>query len=60
MAHSKHITGVFNTEEELYDAVVNSERRTQKETAKDCGVSSSKVSDILIQERMRSKSWRRK
>ena len=60
MAHSKHITGVFNTEEELYDAVVNSQRRTQKETARDCGVSASKVSDILIQERMRSKAWRRK
>ena len=50
-------TGRFDTWEELYTAVTTSMRRTQKETASDCGVSPSMVSGILIQERMRSRAW---
>jgi hypothetical protein len=58
MAGRKAPPGIFDTEEELYHAVVNSTRRTQKETARDCGISPTRVSDILAQERIKSRLWR--
>ena len=60
MARGVITTGKFDTWEELYECVTNSMRRTQAETAIDCGCSATKVSDILIQEKMRSKAWRGK
>lgn len=53
------VTGKFDTPKELYHAVTNSTCRTQKQTAAECGCSSSAVSNILAEERMRSKIWRR-